>query len=189
MFKVNNKNTSTTLPINLVFFCFFLTYFTPFSSLSNVDFEHVNVSRILDEIYHPLRNNISLDDLMSYHSNSSQTSGGIELSMTITLVLQVNRLTKWANYPDSMMQNITVRLKHFPEVRWLNLIQKQKSNLHENLRISSASITSFSVRSVRNYIALIEGHHNERKYLKNRVAKPWSESDNLFGPIETSWSL
>ena len=95
MFKVNNKNTSTTLPINLVFFFFFfLTYFTPFSSLSNVDFEHVNVSRILDEIYHPLRNNISLDDLMSYHSNSSQTSGGIELSMTITLVLQANRLTK-----------------------------------------------------------------------------------------------
>ena len=45
MFLVNNKNTRTTsLTLFSSFYCELWTYFTPFSSVSIVDFEEVNVS-------------------------------------------------------------------------------------------------------------------------------------------------
>ena len=44
MFKVNNKDTKTT-PMALFWcLCYLLTYFTPCSSVSIVNFEHVIVS-------------------------------------------------------------------------------------------------------------------------------------------------
>ena len=42
MFKVNNKNTRVTL----------LTYFTTFSSVSIAEFEQVNVSRVLLQLFY-----------------------------------------------------------------------------------------------------------------------------------------
>ena len=45
MFKNNNKNTKGTLIMSLLCFYYKLwTYFTPFSSVSIVGFEQVNVS-------------------------------------------------------------------------------------------------------------------------------------------------
>ena len=41
MFKPNNKNTKTTF---WWFYCYLLTYFTPFSYISIVHFKQVNVS-------------------------------------------------------------------------------------------------------------------------------------------------
>ena len=47
MFKVNNKNDVNDLV--LVFFSLRWTYFTPFPSLSIVDFEQVRFSRVISE--------------------------------------------------------------------------------------------------------------------------------------------
>ena len=52
MFKNNNKNTSTTsLTLFWWFYCSLWTYFTPFSCVLIVDFEHVNVSRGTNSIH------------------------------------------------------------------------------------------------------------------------------------------
>ena len=47
MFKVSNKNTGATSTNDVVLVFSLLTYFTSFSSVSVVDFEQVNVSRIM----------------------------------------------------------------------------------------------------------------------------------------------
>ena len=43
MFKVNNKNTRTMSMAMSIF----IVYFTPFSSISIVDFEQINVCQVL----------------------------------------------------------------------------------------------------------------------------------------------
>ena len=48
MFKGNNENTKMTLLTS--FWYFLLTYFKPFSSVSNVDFEQVNFSLVESSI-------------------------------------------------------------------------------------------------------------------------------------------
>ena len=47
MFKVSNKNIGATSTNDVVLVFSLLTYFTSFSSVSVVDFEQVNVSRIM----------------------------------------------------------------------------------------------------------------------------------------------
>ena len=46
MFKVNNKDARMTALMSLWFHCYFRTYFTPFSTVSIVEFEQVNVFRV-----------------------------------------------------------------------------------------------------------------------------------------------
>ena len=48
MFKVNNKNTRTSF---WCFYCWLWTYFTPFSSVSIVDFEQANVNWVKKSQY------------------------------------------------------------------------------------------------------------------------------------------
>ena len=51
MFKVNNKNTGTTsLTPFWCFYCKLWTYFIPFSSVSSVDFEQVNVNWVITRL-------------------------------------------------------------------------------------------------------------------------------------------
>ena len=48
MFKIYNKNTRTTsLTSFWCFYCLLRAYFTPFSSVSIVDFEHANISWVM----------------------------------------------------------------------------------------------------------------------------------------------
>ena len=47
MFKVHNKNTRTIRCLWMMLLLLILNNFTPFSSVSVVDFEQVNVSRVI----------------------------------------------------------------------------------------------------------------------------------------------
>ena len=59
LFKVNNKDTRTTsMTLFWCFYCELLTYFTPFSSVSIVDFEQVSVGWDVSSLIHGDRHQV-----------------------------------------------------------------------------------------------------------------------------------